>query len=68
LADILSLKIKDVITSRPTRIRHDSEVHRAAEIVGMSRVSDLMVAKLATYTDLLEIEDLRFMSDLKHTL
>ncbi len=43
MADIQLLKIKDVMTHRPARIRHDANVHRAAELVGMSRVSDLMV-------------------------
>jgi hypothetical protein len=34
----------------------------------MSRVSDLMVAGLAAYTNLLEIEDMCFVSELKHAL
>jgi predicted transcriptional regulator len=43
MADIQLLQIKDVMTHRPARIRHDANVHRAAEIVGLSRASDLMV-------------------------
>jgi hypothetical protein len=54
LADILLLQIKDFITSRPAQIRHDSNVHRVAE--------------LAAYTGRLETEVLRFMSELKHAL
>jgi len=37
------LQIKDVMTNRPARIRDNADVYRAAEIVGFSRVSDLMV-------------------------
>ena len=37
MADILLPQIKDVITNRAGRIRHDVNVHRAAEIVGMLR-------------------------------
>ena len=37
------LQIKDVMTNRPARIRYNADVYRAAEIVGLSRVSDLMV-------------------------
>ncbi len=34
----------------------------------MSPMSNLTVAELAAYIDLLEIEDLRFMRELKHAL
>jgi hypothetical protein len=41
MADIQLLQIKDVMTNRPARIRHDANSRRATEIVSMSRVSDL---------------------------
>jgi len=41
---------------------------RATEIVGMSRVSDLMVVELAAYPNLLEIEDKCFVRKLKRAL
>ena len=36
-------RIEDVMTVRTARIRHDSNIHHAAEIVALSGVSDLMV-------------------------
>jgi CBS domain-containing protein len=35
--------IRDVMNTRPVRVRHDSNIHQAAEIVALSGVSDLMV-------------------------
>ena len=36
-------QIKDIMTVRTVRIRQDSNIHHAAEIVALSGVSDLMV-------------------------
>ena len=36
-------RIEDVMTVRTARIRQDSNIHHAAEIVALSGVSDLMV-------------------------
>jgi predicted transcriptional regulator len=36
-------QIREVMTVRTARIRHDSNIHHAAEIVALSGVSDLMV-------------------------
>ena len=68
MADILLLQIKNVVINRPARIRYDANSRRATEIVSMSRVSDLMVAELAAYPNLLKIEDMSFANELKHAL
>ncbi len=40
--DLDLMRIKDVMTVRTARIRHDSSLQHAAEMVALSRVSDLM--------------------------
>lgn len=43
MTDVKQLQVKDFMTVRTTRIRHKSSIQHAAEIVALSRVSDLMV-------------------------
>ena len=43
MVEATQLRIKDVMTVRTARIRQDSNIHHAAEIVALSGVSDLMV-------------------------
>lgn len=40
--DVELMRIRDVMTVRTARIRHDSSLQHAAEMVALSRVSDLM--------------------------
>lgn len=37
------LRVKDIMTTRTVRIQQDANMYRAAEIVALSRVSDLIV-------------------------
>ena len=37
------LRVKDVMATRTIRIQHDASMYKAAEVVALSRVSDLMV-------------------------
>ncbi|MGE5378211.1 MAG: CBS domain-containing protein [Bacteroidota bacterium] len=37
------LRVKDVMATRTIRIQYDANMYRAAEVVALSRVSDLMV-------------------------
>lgn len=43
MPEMQSLRVKDAMTTRTTRIRQDASMYRAAEVVALSRVSDLMV-------------------------
>jgi predicted transcriptional regulator len=43
MSEIQLLKVKDVMATRTIRIQHDANMYRAAEVVAMSRISDLMV-------------------------
>ncbi len=43
MSEIQALRVKDAMATRPTRIQQDASMFRAAEIVALSRVSDLMV-------------------------
>jgi predicted transcriptional regulator len=43
MSEIQLLRVKDVMLTRTIRIQHDANMHRAAEVVALSRVSDLMV-------------------------
>ena len=43
MTDVKQSQVKDFMTVRMTRIRHSSSIQRAAEIVALSHVSDLMV-------------------------
>jgi predicted transcriptional regulator len=43
MTDIQLMQIKDIMTPHPARIRSDATLQRAAELVAMSRVTDLMV-------------------------
>lgn len=37
------MHIKDIMTLHPARIRSNASIHRAAELVAMSKITDLMV-------------------------
>lgn len=43
MSETQSLRVKDVMATRTVRIQQDANMYRAAEIVALSRVSDLMV-------------------------
>lgn len=43
MANMLLTQIKDVMTLNPARIRNTATLHEAAELVAVSRVTDLMV-------------------------
>ncbi len=43
MTEVKQLPVKDFMTVRTTRIRHNSSIQHAAEIVALSHVSDLMV-------------------------
>ena len=43
MTDINQSQVKDFMTVRTTRIRYNSSIQHAAEIVALSHVSDLMV-------------------------
>ena len=43
MTDVKQSQVKDFMTVRMARIRHNSSIQHAAEIVALSRVSDLMV-------------------------
>ena len=43
MADEKQSLVKDFMTVQPVRIRHDSNIQHAADIVALSRVPDLMV-------------------------
>ena len=43
MIDIQLMRIKDIMTPHPARIQNDATLQRAAELVAMSRVTDLMV-------------------------
>ena len=43
MSEIPLLRVKDVMVTRTIRIQHDANMYRAAEVVALSRISDLMV-------------------------
>ncbi|NKQ33996.1 MAG: CBS domain-containing protein [Chloroflexi bacterium] len=43
MTDIQLMRVKEIMTSHPARIRKNATLERAAELVAMSRVTDLMV-------------------------
>jgi CBS domain-containing protein len=43
MSEIQLLRVKDVMTTRTIRVQQDANMYKAAEIVALSRVSDLMV-------------------------
>lgn len=43
MANMQLLKVKDIMTLNPARIRNNATLDKAAELVAMSRVTDLMV-------------------------
>src|SRR5215510_14563115 len=43
MSEIQLLRVKDAMTTRTIRIQHDANMYRAAEVVALSRISDLMV-------------------------
>jgi predicted transcriptional regulator len=43
MSDIELLRVEDAMVTRTVRIRHDADLYKAAEVVSLSRVSDLMV-------------------------
>jgi CBS domain-containing protein len=43
MAETKAIYVKDFMTVRTARIRHNSNIHHAAEMVALSGVSDLMV-------------------------
>ena len=43
MSEVQLLRVKDVMATRTVRIQQDANMYRAAEIVALSRISDLMV-------------------------
>ena len=43
MSEIQPLRVEDAMVTRTIRIQHDANMYRAAEVVALSRVSDLMV-------------------------
>ena len=43
MSEIQLLRVEDAMATRTIRIQHDANMYRAAEVVALSRVSDLMV-------------------------
>src|SRR5512147_841067 len=43
MSEAQSLRVKDVMATRTVRLQHDANMYKAAEVVALSRVSDLMV-------------------------
>jgi predicted transcriptional regulator len=43
MLDIQMMRIKDIMTPHPARIQNSATLQRAAELIAMSRVTDLMV-------------------------
>lgn len=43
MSDIELLRVEDAMVTRTVRIRQDANLYKAAEVVALSRVSDLMV-------------------------
>ncbi len=43
MSETQPLRVKDAMVTRTIRIPHDANMYRAAEVVALSRVSDLMV-------------------------
>ena len=43
MSDIELLRVEDAMVTRTVRIRQDADLYKAAEVVSLSRVSDLMV-------------------------
>jgi len=43
MSEIQLLRVKDAMVTRTIRIQHDANMYKAAEVVALSRVSDLMV-------------------------
>jgi len=43
MSEIQRLRVEDAMATRTVRIQHDANMYRAAEVVALSRVSDLMV-------------------------
>jgi CBS domain-containing protein len=43
MPELRLLQVKEVMETRPVRIQQDANMYRAAEVVALSRVSDLMV-------------------------
>ena len=43
MSEIQPLRVKDIMATRTVRIQQDANMYRAAEVVALSRISDLMV-------------------------
>ena len=43
MSEIQLLRVEDAMVMRTIRIQHDANMYRAAEVVALSRISDLMV-------------------------
>ena len=43
MSEMQFMRIKDIMAPHPARIRDTATLHRAAKLVAMSRVTDLMV-------------------------
>ena len=43
MSEIQRLRVEDAMATRTVRIQHDANMYKAAEVVALSRVSDLMV-------------------------
>ena len=43
MSETQNLRVKDIMATRTIRIQHEASIYRAAEVVALSRVSDLMV-------------------------